>query len=181
MSTKKGGRSIDNDILTGLVEIRPYVFECCSFKDTKLALPDTLRKIGSNSFVQCNMEIIVIPGSVKIIEDWAFYSCDNLRDITIENGVEYISDRAFHKTAISSIKIPESVRFMGLNAFSGCKNLKEIQIPSSLKIFEDKDNLVFNFKSHNIDNTLANSIVYDAENFEYMLNCMESRVKVNIY
>jgi len=61
-----------------------------------------------------NLETLIVPADVTIIERGAFSGCINL----------------------SSITIPDSVKFIGKWAFGHCKNLKTIKI-SKNTVIED--------------------------------------------
>ena len=58
-------------------------------KDSKL------EKIGKSAFGSCNINDVMIPSSVKYIEDYAFSSCRNLWSITIPDNVLSIGKGAF--------------------------------------------------------------------------------------
>lgn len=87
-------------------------------------------------FCQNNTKLasLVIPGNVKTIGKKAFYRNACLKEITFEEGVEYIGQYAFgyeedemegaysgNKPFISSLVIPSSVKTIDSYAFSGIK------------------------------------------------------------
>lgn len=56
--------------------------------------------------------------SVSGISQYSFFDCENLKSITISEGVYYISDYAFSGcTQLISVIIPNSMRFVTSNAF----------------------------------------------------------------
>ena len=68
---------------------------------------------------------VVIPESVTILGEIAFYECSSLTSINIPNGVTSIGSSAFfHCTSLTSINIPNSVTSIGYEAFGLCTNLK---------------------------------------------------------
>ena len=73
-----------------------------------------------------NVTSIILPASIKTIENYAFYYNSNLNNITLNNQVEEIGALAFSKTNISSLTIPENVKKIGQNAFSNCTKLVEV-------------------------------------------------------
>lgn len=104
---------------------------------------------GKSILICCPAEVkeISIPGSVRTIENNAFYDCDKLEKITVDKGNSaYESDDAGvlynkgkttliycpPKCKVASIKIPDSVSIIECGAFAGCKSLSSISIPSSV-------------------------------------------------
>ena len=85
-----------------------------------IAIPDTVTYEGVNY-------------SVTSIEDYAFYGCSSLTDITIPEGVTSIGNGAFYLcSSLKSINIPESVTSIGGYAFAYCPSLTDINIPKGV-------------------------------------------------
>ena len=90
------------------------VFENCTKLET-VKLPNSLRKIGSNTFDNCKALVHVdIPAGVNEIGRCAFNDCCCLRTVTIPEGV---------------LNLPVGV-------FAGCKSLESAKLPSSLRTIE---------------------------------------------
>ena len=69
----------------------------------------------------------VIPNSVTIIGEQAFYACSGLTSITIPNSVISINYGAFWDcSGLTSITIPNSVAYIGDIAFSDCRGLTDV-------------------------------------------------------
>ena len=68
----------------------------------------------------------VIPHSVRIIGQWAFYNLRDLTSINIPKGVTTIDERAFQNCGLTSITIPSTVTRFGSYAFFGCSSLTSI-------------------------------------------------------
>lgn len=74
-----------------------------------------------------------IPSGVINIGDQAFYTCSQLKSITIPDSVTSINSEAFRScTQLTSIIIPNSVTSIGDYAFYYCTNLEKINIPNSI-------------------------------------------------
>ena len=98
------------------------------------------------SFYPVNVESIVIQSGITSIDDYAFHSCHNLTNITVENSnLNYkdIDGVLFDKDGTTLIKypsrketesyvIPNSVISIGNSAFSFSDNLTNIEIPNSV-------------------------------------------------
>ena len=88
----------------------------------KLVLPDSLKEIGDSAFEGCSdsFEDVIIPPSVMTIGTSAFKGCDALQKITLNEGLQNISDNAFEKCIrLESITLPASVHTTGNEAFLG--------------------------------------------------------------
>ena len=75
-----------------------------------------------------NESVITLPNSIKgnayEIYDYAFYECNLLENVTIDNGVTSIGDEAFRYCySLESITISDSVTSIGKGAFDGCTNI----------------------------------------------------------
>ena len=75
---------------------------------TNLMFSDTIKKIGSS----------------------AFEDCQNLENVTIGTGVEEIGNNAFSKTGITTVSLPDSVTNLGDSVFAGCMFLQKVQLPA---------------------------------------------------
>ena len=91
-------------------------------------LSDGLKKIGGYSFQDCtSLQSITIPSTVDDVDDFAFHSCTNLRDVVLHDGVKRIKTYAFIGcTSLERITIPSSVTEIGQYAFYNCGSLREI-------------------------------------------------------
>lgn len=89
----------------------------CAFLRTHLTvveLPNGLKKLGPGCFCGTDLKKIRIPGSVEVAQ--GFSSCDALREIIIENGVNRIDDLDWN-SALKKIELPESIREISKGAF----------------------------------------------------------------
>ena len=93
---------------------------------TAIEIPESVRQIGSWAFANSKLQRIEIPGSVKDIHPMAFWSCKQLVDVYLSEGVETIGYQAFEEcSALKNISIPDSIQDVGVGAFSYCTSLKE--------------------------------------------------------
>ena len=80
-----------------------------------------------------NLTEIVLPSSIKKIDQDAFHGCDHLVSINLPEQVEYLGKRCFDRcTSLSSIDLPSNITYIGSSCFSGCYKLSRISIPSQI-------------------------------------------------
>ncbi len=91
-------------------------------------------KIGEKAFAECRfcLREIEIPSSVEEIGDYAFYECENLSRVKLNEGLKKIGSLVFSEySTIQSIRIPSSVEEMGARAIEACNYLENIYIDST--------------------------------------------------
>ena len=63
-----------------------------------------------------------------------FFMCHNLEDVTIEEGVRIIGERAFSACiGMKNLQLPESLERIEYDAFDACKSLTSLTIPQNVK------------------------------------------------
>ena len=95
---------------TGLTKIDDYAFYKSSIQQVEF--PSTVTAIGEYAFSESNISgELRVPGSVKEIKNYAFYSCNRLTSVVLEEGVESVG---WHSLSgpISSLVLPSSLVFM---------------------------------------------------------------------
>ena len=106
-------------------------------KSKKLVIPETIDGYKVTYFDQNfneNITSLSVPSTLKTIGRAAFWNCDKLETINLENGIENIGQWAFEGcTKLSQITLPKSVKKIGHGAFESCTKLSEIIIPSKVK------------------------------------------------
>ena len=96
-------------------------------------IPDSVTIIGDDAFWGCTgLTNINIPNSVKAIYDFAFAECIGLTSVRIPNSVSCISLGAFACTGLKNITIPDSMTYIYDSVFAFCTGLTSITIPDSV-------------------------------------------------
>ena len=111
-----------------------------------VAIQEGITTVGGYAFYSCNnVEEITIPNSIKKIEEDAFAFCTKLANIILQDGVIQIGENAFWGCQnLAEIKLPNSIENIGSGAFSNCGKLSHVNIPNSIKNIES---YVFSFCS----------------------------------
>ena len=98
-------------------------------------IPAHVETIGYRAFSESqSLKRITIPGSVKVIDKFAFQDCRRLESVEIMDGVEAIKDDAFSECqALKNITIPGSVKNVGAGAFERCGSLESVKISDGVE------------------------------------------------
>lgn len=91
-----------------VTSIRSYAFDNCSGV-TKIILPDSIKTIENYAFFSCGMLEISIPASVSTIGASAFYGCKALKKLALPKGLKTISRQLFTYSGVQAVYIPASV------------------------------------------------------------------------
>ena len=154
--------SIGNDVFNGCISLTSINVDSNNekymsdngvlyTKDKKILIKYPGKKEGT--------EYLILQG-VESIEDYAFYMCTSLTNITIPNSVTSIGQEVFSDCrSLTNITIPNSVTSIGSNAFGYCRSLTNIVIPSSVTSIGD--HAFYDCKS-------LTSINVDSNNEKYM-------------
>lgn len=77
---------------------------------------------------------VTIAGTVEVIEDYAFYYCENMQNVTFSEGLKHIGNSAFEGIMeLSVVSIPDSVLTIGDYAFYDCECLRELKISKNVQ------------------------------------------------
>lgn len=136
-------RLMSIDIPISVTSIKDNAFRGCSNLE-EVTVADGNEKYHSESnciietasetlVVGCNKSVIPTDGTVTKIGYGAFYGRENLKSITIPDGITEIENTAFTNCRqLSQIKLPEGLINIGAMAFYGC-GVKDVIIPDSVQ------------------------------------------------
>lgn len=83
-----------------------------------------------------------VPKSVKKLSYGAFAGCNNLRELSMKDGVtkcgDYFTSAFFNMRSLKKIKLSKNLKSLCGSGFSGCINLREIRIPDKVKRINDR-------------------------------------------
>ena len=91
-----------------------------------------------------NIQAIIIPDSVLIIEDYAIAYCKNLNRVDLGNGVKEIGMSFAGCDSLTSIRIPASVEVIDNLAFYLSENFESIVVDEDNAIFSSQDGILYN-------------------------------------
>ncbi|MBQ7310083.1 MAG: leucine-rich repeat protein [Alistipes sp.] len=125
--------------LTGTVQLPEglkYVAGFTSTKITNVQFPSTLEEIGSRAFGGCHslMCEILLPASLKRIQDGAFDASAIKGELVLPEGLEYIGSSAFSSCSglTGSLTIPSGTKTIYSDSFSSCGFTGNLTLPMGL-------------------------------------------------
>ena len=115
--------------------------DCPNRTVEEIVLPNTIKEIDDYAFYYyVALKSLSIPSSVERIGDSAFYGCDNLTYNEYGNAY-YLGDQENPYTllvkgkdsGVSDVSIHSATKYIYTNAFHKCKNLTSVTIPNGVK------------------------------------------------
>lgn len=102
--------------------------------DQQMEIPDCVEIIGRCA-VACNemIEVLEMPFNVRIIDDYAFFHCENLSRVFMHDGVTTIGESCFDSCNIEKLRLSSSLSEIPAAAFKYNQDLEVIDIPASVK------------------------------------------------
>ena len=138
-----------------------------------ITIPDTVTKIGSNTFYGCNLEQADLPEGLTYIGSNAFSYCGFLKNVNIPSTVTIIDDMAFDTVALTSLTLPEGLEYIGHYAFAG-SDITQLDIPDSVK-YIGRSAFAFCWSLEEV--TLSENITIIPESlFEYCLKLKSVKI-----
>lgn len=109
---------------------------CANVTTKEIILPQSLKLISERAFYGCEaLENITIPSNVEKIDVYAFGECYGLKSVSFaeNSSLKEIAGHAFYNcSSLESVEIPEGTETLGSSMLIGTK-VKEITLPASLK------------------------------------------------
>lgn len=97
------------------------------FWQREFTIPAEFKYVGKNALKGCRtLERLIIPGTVKEVENGAFENCVNLREVILEEGIKSLGADLFSGCKkLYRITTPDSLNFVSMRSFRKIPNLRE--------------------------------------------------------
>ena len=121
---------------TGTMYDYPFEAPWEDFKtEIRAVIVSGISNVGEFAFYGCeNLKNIYLGYTVKSIDYYAFKECISLTNVYIPFGLKEIGWSAFENcTSLSGVGIPNTVVKIGDWAFAGCMGMKYVILPVSVK------------------------------------------------
>lgn len=141
-----------------------------------LQIPEGTQYIGSYAFSCLPITEITIPGSVKLISQYAFSYCSSLKKVVFQEGLENVGSYSFVFTGVEAVALPESCRRVGQAAFFGAASLRSLEgAPETIESY------AFAYCSSLMDIKLGEGILEIGEYAFYNTAVLEARLPDSLY
>ena len=99
-----------------------------------LIIPETVEIIGEYAFFKLqNLTSITIPYTVKTVSDNAFSNCLNLKTVKFDGAdTEILYDAFTDCYELENVSLPQNLKEIQMGTFARCKKLKSIDIPEGV-------------------------------------------------
>ena len=95
-----------------------------------------LKQIGDSCFSSNGLEEFVVPPRLRRIESGAFSSCEKLKRVVLNEGLEKIGDQckgpycsgAFGGIGVKEITLPSTLKQIDMHTFKDCDSLRTIYV-----------------------------------------------------
>lgn len=95
----------------------------------------------ANNKIIAGCQNTIIPNSVTVIGNGAFYGCNSLTSVTIPNSITTIEVQAYaYCLGLISVHIGKSVTFIDEDAFGHCTSLSSITVDGNNSKYDSRDN-----------------------------------------
>ena len=89
---------VDDPVADEPFYIRESVLKSCKLNDEEIVIPDGVSTIAAFAFYGLKVKRIVLSGSVKSIENYAFCNCTDLQEVDLGEASPVIGPNAFDNT-----------------------------------------------------------------------------------
>ena len=121
-----------------LSKIEDYVFMNCKSLQY-VEIPTSVVTIGHSCFYNCEnlADIDIKTSSAVSIGKYAFYNCKSLKKIVLPSSLKTIDEYAFNNCKqLYDVNLPVSIKSIGKGAFNNCSSLKTVTLPP-IRVIED--------------------------------------------
>lgn len=115
-----------------LGDIGKYLFEKCTALES-VNIPG-VESIGEKAFFECNaLSTLTLNEGTRSIGERSFSECTDLKNVKLPSSVVSLSDGCFmNDINLSTLDLGNSLEIIGPSAFSGCTSLQELVLPETV-------------------------------------------------
>lgn len=125
----------DNKTLTIPADVKIIDKMCFASTDVEeLILPEGIEVIEARAFANCTkLKKINFPGTLNAIKDKVFLNCGSLTEVVLPETLEEMGNFAFYNSGIKRLTLPKRTSSTGFSVFGSIK-IEIIDIPKDFKL-----------------------------------------------
>lgn len=141
-------RPIYDEAISSLIGYEVRFYNNMDF-DGDLFIPSTynnlpILRIGEACFMDCLIKNIAIPNTVKVIDAYAFNSCENIEKLEFPDSCKVLYNAAiYYDNNLTKINL-NSIEFIGVDNFHICPKLLTISVSDNNVNFSSKQGVLYN-------------------------------------
>lgn len=141
-------RPIYDEAISSLVGYEVRFYNDMDF-DGDLYIPTTydnlpILRIGEACFMDCLMKNVTIPNTVKVIDAYAFNSCENIEKLEFPDSCKVLYNAAvYYDNNLTEINL-NNIEFIGIDNFHICPKLLTISVSDNNVNFSSKQGVLYN-------------------------------------
>ncbi len=122
----------------------------------------TVTAIDERAFYFSLITSISLPITIRLIKGNCFYYCNQLKSLTIPEGVETIQNWAISDCKLlESVSLPSTLNDFGVSNFQYCKNLRTVTVAPDNPIYDSRDdcNAIIDTKTNTLHRGCAGTTI----------------------
>ena len=107
-------------------------------------IPACVDSLAEFSLYWMNIKRLTLPATLRSIGRQSVFSCKQLSQLDISEGLETIESYAFNGcSALTSVHLPASLKTIGYGIFINCTDLHHVDISEASPLFRSDNNMLF--------------------------------------
>lgn len=106
----------------------------------KVKVPEGIWAVKAYWFARSDIESVIIPTGIGMLQDYAFYECRCLHKAVLPKSglLETLGRWCFAGSALEEVVFPQDLETIGAHAFQGCQSLRRVTFNKKLKCIEEE-------------------------------------------
>lgn len=140
-------RPIYNETLSSLIGYEIRYYNNMDYEGNLVA-PSTynnlpILRIGEGCFMDCKIKTLSLPNTIKVIDAYAFNSCENIQELSFPDSCKVLYNAAiFYDNNLTSINL-NNLEFIGIDNFHICPKLKTLSVSAHNVSFSVENNILY--------------------------------------
>ncbi len=109
----------------------------CDLRLINIELNEGLEEIGTGAFSYTNITKLILPTSLRIMNDDACRHCSSLREVSLNDGLLVLGSNVFEDTALKKLVLPKTLEYIGNDVCLGLELKQGVIVYSKSSILKN--------------------------------------------